>query len=288
MIIKRYKQIVYLILFLVVVLLFLNVFAILNFFNENSEVIFFDIGQGDGILIKTKNKQNILIDGGPDKNILDKLGRNLPFFVNKLDLVIATHPDADHIAGLVAVLEKYRVDLFLETGLAHDSEIYNSLKNIIAKKNIKTSFIDSRTIFDFGEGNILDIFYPNKSFVGQDISDNNDASVVARFSDQDVDYLLTGDATALVENRLLDSYKNILDSEILKIGHHGSNTSSQEVFIKKVNPELGVIQVGKDNRYDHPDFRVLKRLENLNIPILRNDTFGDIKFVSDGWFFWLK
>ncbi|MBI2050493.1 MAG: hypothetical protein HYT31_01665 [Parcubacteria group bacterium] len=114
------------------------------------------------------------------------------------------------------------------------------------------------------------------------IEDNNAASIVVKFSDGDIDYILTGDAPAEVEDALVASYGDFLDAEVLKAGHHGSNTSSSDLFLDTVTPEVAVIQVGADNRYGHPNFRVLKRLEARHIPVLRNDELGDIRMVSDG------
>ncbi|MEK7189328.1 MAG: MBL fold metallo-hydrolase [Patescibacteria group bacterium] len=250
--------------------------------SQQTEVIFLDIGQGDSVLIKTRYGQNILIDGGRDNRVLDRLGRNLPFFDRRLDMVIATHPDADHIAGLVPVLARYDVGLVLDPGVTHDSAVFEALYNVINQKQIPVRYVESRQTYELGEGITLDVLYPNRSFVGKDIEDNNVASIIVKFTDHEIDYMLTGDAPSEVENALVASYGKYLDAEVLKAGHHGSDTSSSDLFLDAVAPEVAVIQVGADNRYGHPSFRVLNRLKARNIPVLRNDELGDITLATDG------
>lgn len=249
---------------------------------SRTEVIFLDVGQGDSVLIKTRYGQNILIDGGRDMRVLDRLGRNLSFFDRSLDMVIATHPDSDHIAGLIPVLERYGANLVLDSGIVHDSSVFKALQEVVATKRILVRYADSRQVYEFGEGVVLDVLFPNKSFVGKNIEDNNAASIIVKFTDGEIDYLLTGDAPAEVENELASEFGAYLRSEVLKAGHHGSNTSSSDLFLDVVAPEIVVIQVGKDNAYGHPNFRVLRRLSDRRIPVLRNDEMGDIKLVSDG------
>ena len=250
----------------------------------NTEVIFLDVGQGDSILIKTRYGQNILIDGGKDNSVLSRLGRNLSFFDRKLDIVIATHPDADHIGGLVSVLERYDVDLLLDSGVVHDSSIYKALWDVVKDKKIPARYVSSRQQYEFGENALLNVIYPNKDFVGKDIDDNNLASIAAKFSDKDIDFMLMGDAPIEAEDELVKIYGNYLESEILKAGHHGSDTSSSEEFLDAINPEAAILSVGAGNSYGHPKPRVINRLRERNIQILRTDEIGDIKIISDGEF----
>lgn len=288
MTIKRHKQLILLTSIFVAISITLTVLAGASVFGRQTEVIFFDIGQGDGILIKTRNQQNILIDAGPDNRVLDRLGRNLSFFDKKLDLVIATHPDKDHIGGLAGVLDRYAVDLFLEPGIEHNSQTYQNLGQVLATGNTPVAYASSRLVYELGENLFLDILHPDKNLTGLDLPDNNAASVVAKLTDGQVDFLFTADATLDVESELIAKYGDYLDSEVLKIGHHGSNTSSSQEFLEAVKPEVAVIQVGKDNQYGHPNFRVIKRLTDLGISILRNDEMGDVKLVSDGEYVELK
>lgn len=283
MIIKRYKQIIFLVAVLALMLFILTVRLYWQEKNkQNVEVVFLDIGQGDSILIKTKYNQQILIDAGPDNKILDRLGRNLPFYDKDLDMVIATHPDADHVAGLVSVLDRYKINLFLGGGLKHNTKVYQTLQAAVQEKKITERLVESRQIYDLGDNLFLDILYPNISFAGQDIADNNVASIVAKLTDGEVDYLFTGDATLETESQLIESYGAYLNSEILKVGHHGSRTSTGDLFLQAVSPEAAVIQSGRQNRYGHPSQVVLDRLSGANIPYFRNDELGDIKMASNG------
>lgn len=251
---------------------------------QRTEVIFLDVGQGDSVLIKTRYGQNILIDAGRDMRVLDRLGRNLSFFDRTLDMVIATHPDSDHIAGLVGVVERYHVKLMLDSGVVHDSAVFKALAEAVAQKQIPVRLVESRQTYELGEGMVLDVLYPNSSFAGQDIDDNNAASIIIKFSDKNIDYILTGDAPSEAEEELVALYGSHVGAEVLKAGHHGSNTSSSDLFLDSVAPEVVVIQVGADNRYNHPSHQVLKRFEKRALPVLRNDELGDIRFVSDGEF----
>ncbi|MDP6571276.1 MAG: MBL fold metallo-hydrolase [Patescibacteria group bacterium] len=286
MILKHFKQIILLAAGAtsIAVTLSIILFVTAHARASQTEVIFLDVGQGDSVLIKTKYGQNILIDGGRDNRVLDRLGRNLSFFDRKFDMVIATHPDSDHIAGLIPVLERYQVDLLLDTGVLHDSNVFEAMREVIQQKQILVRFVESEQRYEFGEGVILDVLFPNKSFVDKDIDDNNAASIIVKFSDKEIDYIFTGDAPKEVEDELVNIHGIYLDSEVLKIGHHGSDTSSSDLFLSMVTPEVAIIQVGKDNRYNHPSFRVLRRLQDRSIPVLRNDEMGDIRFVSDGEF----
>lgn len=289
MTLHRYKQIITLVAGAVVVTLALTAAVWTAERNKpNVEVVFLDIGQGDSILIKTKYNQQILIDGGPDAKVLSRLGRHLPFWDRDLDMVIATHPDADHAAGLVNALSRYQVNLVLADGVAHRTNIYRTFEELLKQKNIPVRFVVARQIYDLGEGLTLDIIYPNKSFVGQDLKDNNAASIVAKLSDGQVDYLFTGDATTAVEQELVIIYGDYLRSEVLKLGHHGSQTSTNDEFLIAVRPEAAVISVGRNNRYGHPHQVILNRLQARSIPALRTDEMGDIKLTSDGEFVELR
>lgn len=289
MTLKRYKQIIALLAGLTLIAV---VLATTLYWQErhksNVEVVFLDVGQGDSVLIKTKYNQRILIDGGPDTNVLGRLGRHLPFYDHDLNLVIATHPDADHIAGLVDVLKRYNVGLVLEPGLAHPTGIYQALQQEIAEKSITQRLVTGRQIYDLGDNLFLDVLYPDTSFAGQDLEDTNMASIVARLTDGEVDYLFTGDAPVEVEERLASDNGSLLRSEVLKVGHHGSNTASSDIWLDAVAPAVAVIQVGKDNSYGHPSLTILNRLKRRQIPVLRTDELGDIRLVSDGKFVELK
>ncbi len=261
-----------------------------NLFYKNGkmEVVFLDVGQGDSILIKMPQGQRVLIDGGADNKVLDRIGRNTSFFDRGFDLVIATHPDADHIAGIVPVLKRYPVGIFMDSGVLHTSAIFKALWQTIEENSILVQYIDSPVRYEFGSDVSMDVLYPNKSFVGLDIEDNNLASIVIILRHGSIDFFLGGDAPTSIEDSLVEIYGDLLDVEVLKLGHHGSKTSTSDIFLDATNPEVAVISVGKNNKYGHPDARVLSRLLKRDILILRTDQLGDIRFVSDGESVYLK
>ena len=273
---------------IIAILLCFNVLAWIAVFqigeaSQFLKVVFFDVGQGDSIFIETPKKTQILIDGGPSGRIVEKLGSELPFSDRSIDLIIATHPDSDHISGLVEVLKSYQVDSVATTGVKgstaeFDEFVFEVEKNkankIILKKGQRISI-----------GNLLlYVLAPLEDFEGKTVKDYNTSSLVLKAVYGNNSFLLTGDASQSVEKKMVEQGAD-LASQILKIGHHGSASSSSDIFLEKVDPEIAVIQVGKDNSYGHPNPKVLGRLEKYGIIISRTDQQGDIKFFSDGFSF---
>ncbi len=245
-------------------------------------VAFLNVGQGDSIFIESPSGNQVLIDGGVGRGVLRELSSVMKFYDRSLDVVVATHPDADHVGGLVDVLEKYKVDLILEPGVKSDTNVYKSLEEKISslESSGKTKKILARSgmKIDLGSGTTLEILFPEK-----DVTDweTNTASIVARLVYGENEFLLTGDSPSAIENYLVYKKYN-LTSDVLKAGHHGSRTSSSDNFVRVVDPEYAVISSGKDNRYGHPHQEVLDLFNKLNIKILRIDIDGRIVFKSDG------
>ncbi|MFC1598571.1 ComEC/Rec2 family competence protein [Patescibacteria group bacterium] len=248
---------------------------------QNLEVVFLDVGQGDAILIKTPFEQNILIDGGPDNSVLAELGENLAFYDKELDLVILTHPHSDHVAGLVSVLRRYQVKKVLITGVLHTSPDYISFLNEIKLQNIDTEIIKAQKDINLGQDLDLKILYPWTDLRDKKIEELNNSSIIIKLVYQNNSFLFTGDAEEQTEKDLIDS-NAYLKSQVLKIAHHGSKYSTSQEFLDIVKPQHAVIQVGQDNAFGHPHLRALKRLEDNNINILRNDYLGTIIFIADG------
>lgn len=242
------------------------------------EVDFFDIGQGKAIFIETPNGNQILIDGGPDNSILHKLSEKMSFFDKEIDLVILTHPDSDHLNGLVEVLERYEVDRIIETGIAEKSSEYEFWQGLIKEKNIPVSVAAAGQKIKIGDGFVLEILYPNRSLTGQIVSNTNSSSIVSRLDYGKNSFLFTGDAEGATESYLIGSGADI-DVNILDVAHHGSKNSTGEEFIKSVSPQAAVIQAGRGNRYGHPHQETLERLGGLKI--FRTDKDGDIEFRCD-------
>lgn len=241
------------------------------------EVHFFDVGQGDAIFIETPNKIQVLIDGGPVASpILEKLSSKMPFYDRSIDLVIATHMDADHIGGLVQVLERFEIGGILVSSVNSDTDLSNLFFKIIKEKNIPVVVVKAGDNFKLDKDIDLFVLSPWEGLL--DVSKDNDSSLVTKLTYRDDSFLFMGDAEKRVEYGLAQS-KFDISSDVLKIGHHGSNTSSVKYFLSKVNPKLAIIQVGKNN-YGHPHQAVLKRLSEIQV--LRNDLNGDITIYSYG------
>lgn len=254
--------------------------AIEGYQHQNLEVIFFDVGQGDSILIRTPSHQNILIDGGPDTSVLNRLGRALPFFDRTIDLMVLTHAHSDHLVGEVEVLRRYKTKLVLTSGVPSQGEDYLAWVKVIKEKNIPVLNASANSIFKFGTVN-LEVMYPFENISQQNFKDLNETSIVMKLGYQNSTFVFTGDAPEIVENELVAKYGNLLASNVLKVGHHGSRYSSSEGFLQAVNPELAVISVGQ-NTFGHPHLSTIQHLNKFNLEILRTDRLGNVVLVSDG------
>ena len=244
------------------------------------EVNFFDVGQGDAIFIQAPKRTQILIDGGPSSKVLEKLGKEMSFWDRTIDLIILSHPEKDHISGLIEVLKRYKVENILWTGVVRDTAEYEEWLNLIKEEGADVKIAQAGGKILLGNAEI-EILYPFKNMEGKELKDSNDSSVVAKLIFGDNSFLFTGDAGEKTEKTIMGELVS-LGSDVLKIGHHGSKYSSTEEFIKAVSPEIAVIEVGKDNSYGHPTAEVLDRLLKYGIDILRTDQNGDIKIISDG------
>jgi len=267
------------------VLVFLNIFAWQAVFYESRhrylEVDFLDVGQGDAIFVETPKNQQILIDGGPTSAILKKLRKEMPFWDRTIDLVILTHPEKDHLFGLLEVLKRYKVNYILWTGVVRDTSEWEEWDRLIKKEgaNIEIAKAGERIWLETSNPAIyIDIFNPTESLAGVKLDDSNDSSVVGRLVIGSQSFLLTGDISSKIEKTLT---KEDVGSTILKIAHHGSKYSTSDEFLKAVLPEIAVIPVGQ-NDYGHPTPEVLARLNKFGIKVFNTLKDGDIKIFSDG------
>ncbi len=245
------------------------------------EVDFLDIGQGDAILIKTPYGQNVLIDGGPDNTIIKRLSENLPWWDRTIDLMILTHPHDDHVGGLNDVLKRYRVNKILYTGVVHNSPAYLNWLELIRNSHVPLTIIDRPQAIALGDDCWLEILYPRSSLLGQGVDNLNNSSIVAKLVYREAKFLLTGDIEIEVEQELINSEAD-LTAQIMKAGHHGSDTSNSEEFLQAVQPNIVVIQAGAENTFGHPSLRAMKRMERTGAKIYRNDLDGTVKLYSDG------
>ncbi len=279
--IKKYKREIFVLIFALIIFIILDIYQ--SYSAEGLlSVVFFDIGEGDAIFIETPTKKQILIDSGPSNLILDKLGRAMPFYDRYIDLVIATHSDSDHIGGLIDVLKRYKVGtLIMNDDLDNQTLYYQELKRIIVERKIKTIGVLRGSSFLLEPGLAIYIFGPLEASSGVSKEDNEN-SIVARLVFGKISFLFTADIPKSVEQKLISLGVN-LNSDVLKIAHHGSKTSTTENFLSAVSPLLSIISVGP-NRYGHPHEETLAKLKNYTF--LRTDKEGDIKFLSNGFYLW--
>jgi competence protein ComEC len=269
--------------FIILGLLFVGAFLIwLAVFTQVQanllEITFFDVGQGEAIFVETPQGHQILIDGGPDATILEKLGQAMPFYDQSIDLIILTHPEADHLSGLVEVLRHYQVGQILENGIQRNTPEYQEWMKLIQKKEIPLKIAQAGQVVHLGPGVNLRILWPDQRLVQSEARKVNNVSIVAQLIYGQSEFLLTGDIEKQIELRLINQGLN-LESDVLKIGHHGSKTSSSQIFLEAVNPKIAVISVGK-NSYGHPHQEVLERLKKIKV--YQTDKDGDVEIITDG------
>lgn len=267
--------------------LFLTLFFWFIGFAENRQgiltVAFLDVGQGDAIFIDSPGGKQILIDSGSNKKVLRELSRIIPFYDRSLDILIASHPDVDHIGGFPAIFDAYEVGAFYDSGVLCETALCEILEEKIIQEGAVDEVLTRGQIIDLGDGVFLEILFPDRDASG---FEKNMASLVIKLSYGEKTFLFTGDAPVVVEDYLVSlegaSVGGALDIDVLKAGHHGSKTSTSEYFVGATSPEAVVISVGEGNRYGHPHQEVLNILENFALDILRTDEKGTIIIKSDG------
>ncbi len=252
-------------------------------------VSFLDVGEGDAILIQ-KGSRQILVDGGPSPQAITVgLGDRMPFWDRTIDLVVLTHPDQDHLAGLVEVLRRYRVEQVLYPDPDHNSPLYDEWSRLVSEKDIESTVACAGQRIDLGDGIIIKVLNPMEDPVTGSQSDINNNSVVLRLNAGDISFLLTGDIMSETERELVRERADLMVT-VLKVPHHGSDTSTTSGFLAVVSPQAVVISCGEDNRFGHPDAGVLQRLEKkLGADnIYRTDEDGSIDFITDGERLWVE
>lgn len=281
---ERAKKYLPYILLIILIILTVSIWYFIFQYKNNGylKVVFLDVGQGDAIYIEAPNGRQMLIDGGPDAKLLSSLSKVMPFADRSIDMIVATHPDSDHIGGFPLLLDNYKVTSILENGAKGDSKISTSLEEKILKKKIN-KIIAKRgmhIILDDKRNIYFDILFPDRDITN---FESNDASIVGKLVYGENSFMLTGDASLYTEN-LIEWNENskTLDADVLKLGHHGSRTSSSILWLKKVSPEIAIISVDKGNKYGHPHKELLDRLSFLHIPFLSTADIGNIIFESDG------
>jgi competence protein ComEC len=245
--------------------------------SELIEVVMLDVGQGDAFFIESPSGTQILIDGGRGTAVLRGLSEVMPFWDRTIDVVVATHPDADHIGGLVDVLERFEVKKILQSAVQNDTPTFRAYKKAVEEEGAQLLPASRGTRIRIDNALVITVL--SREVVAT--SDTNEASIILRLDYGKTSFLFTGDASKETERELLQFY-DLLDVDVLKVGHHGSDTSTSTEFISATSPKFALISVGENNSYGHPDAKVLDRLEEAGVRILRTDTQGTVRLVSDG------
>lgn len=257
--------------------------------DDRLHVSFLDVGQGDAILV-THGNQQVLIDGGPSPQALGvELGQHMPFWDRTIELVVLTHPHADHLTGLLDVIQRYRVEEVMYPKVEYESSQYDEWLRSIQENGIETILAQAGQRLELGDGIVIDILNPPMPLYTDTSSDIDNNSAVLHLSWDEVDFLLAADIYQEAELELVRQ-SAVPVSNVLKIAHHGSDSSTSEEFLAAVNPQIAVISVGTDNQYGLPSETVIARLtERLGTEnIYRTDRDGTIEFITDGEKLWVK
>ena len=242
---------------------------------DRSDIYFLNVGQGDSELLALPGNVKVLIDGGPNKNVIYELEKVLKPTDRYIDLVILTHSEADHLTGLIDVFKRHRVGVFIFNGRLATSAAFKELTKIIGQREIPIVILSEGDKIARLKDKII-VIAPDKNNLGS--SELNDTTLVLKLESQGISVLFTGDIGKDIEKSLLGKYGNELNSDILKVAHHGSKYSSSPEFLKIAAPKLAIIEVGK-NSYGHPTSEVLSRLANIGSQVFRTDLNGTLKLI---------
>jgi competence protein ComEC len=249
------------------------------------KVYFLNVGQGDSEFIQAPNGNHILIDGGPDGKVLQELGKVMPFYDHSIDLVILSHPHADHLDGLIEVMKNYKVSKIIENNINFQNSDYDEWNKI--KNGAEVVQAKAGQVVDLGDGITLNILYPCNTgsagvvITGSMSSKVHNYMVVSRLNYGTESVMFTGDMETKVEDELINKGVE-LGARFLKVGHHGSTTSTSEEFLDAVKPEVAFIEVGAKNIYRLPNPTIVQRLENHGIKYYRTDISGTVELSLDG------
>ena len=248
-------------------------------------VSFLDVGQGDAVFIETPDGVQVLVDGGPDSSVLRELGEIMGVRDRTIDIIVGTHPDKDHIGGLVDVLARYEVGAIIKTENESDTNVATAYTAATEQEGAEIIYARRGQTFTLGASTTLQVLFPDTDPTAME---SNTSSIVLQLTYGDIDFLLTGDSPKNIEEYLVLAEGEDLESEVLKVGHHGSRTSTSELFLDEVAPQYAVISAGRDNRYGHPHVEVTDMLFNKRVETLSTAELGSITFLSDGTGLWVE
>lgn len=285
LIIKAKKHKLKILVTIITVIILLN--SIIYVTDKNLKIYFVDVGQGDCTLIQTHEKKNILIDGGGSEFGSFDVGESilLPYLlnrgINKIDYMMISHFDSDHIGGLFYIMKNLKVDNIIISRQGKNSENFKKFIQIMSKKQINLIIVKRGDYVKIDDTSYFEILFPEEKQISDNVLNNN--SIVAKFVSSNVTMLFTGDIEEIAEKRLCELYRNTnkLQADIIKVAHHGSKTSSTLSFLELVNPKIALIGVGADNNFGHPNEGVLERIKKLGTQIYRTDQTGEVSIVID-------
>ena len=267
----------------------LAIFLVLNIFSwsavwsldkqNNCQVCFLDVGQGDSIFIQPSLGHQIIIDGGPDNSLSQKLEERMPFWDRTIDLIVLTHTDKDHLFGFLDVLKNYKVENILWTGIHVKTSVFREWQKAIKDEGAKIWIAKKGFRINLSANRYFQVLYPFQSLEGREIKTANQTSIVMRLNTDSEKILFTGDIPKKVEHWLVEDNAP-LKADILKVPHHGSKTSSSEEFLEAVSPRLAVISVGRNNHYGLPSPDILSRLHRFGIKVLQTSNQKDICLIQ--------
>ncbi len=269
-----------------ILLLSLFLYQTRLYFDQKLHIVFCNIGQGDGIFIRTPNGNDILVDGGPDKRILDCLFSHMPFWDRDIELVVLTHPHADHLNGLIYVLDRYTVKSFVSEKVENRSEGFSQLMESLRKQRIPVQYVLAGNKSVLSDKTTIHIVGPTQHFLKETsptgkISESGEfSSLLTLVSYGQFSALLTGDSQARELSEAVEQF-SLSDLTVLQLPHHGSKTGLNREILLSLSPKLAVISVGK-NKYGHPTTEVLDLLNTQGVKVLRTDRNGEIEIVTDG------
>lgn len=285
---KFKKQLIFILLSAFLGSFILGLWQFFRFNDGRLHLVFCDVGQGDAIYIKAPNGREALIDGGPDDRVLDCLSSHRPFFDRKIDVVILTHPEADHLRGLISVLERYKVDYLVVENIFPDSAVFAEFRRLVVKG--RPTIYNPKAGDRLRLGNAqINFFWPRevvgekKTWFGkgglEKMGSLNKVSLILEIKYGDFTSLQTGDAESPVLEQALPLPEGI---GVLKVPHHGSKQALSREILKVLRPQLAVISVGRGNHFGHPTPETLKLLKDFGILTLRTDQKGEVEIISDG------
>jgi competence protein ComEC len=256
------------------------VVATLGAHRSTLRVSFLNVGQGDAVFVEAPNGNQLLYDAGPPSGAsLRALAGVMPLFDRSIDVAVFSHPDMDHIGGFPEVFKRYEVGAVLEPGATSENGVYDAAEAAIVREHAAHILAHRGMQVNLGGGVVADVLYPDHDMAG---SETNSASIVLRVRYGTTAFLLSGDLPQAQEEYVAKEFGDGLHAQVLKLGHHGSRTSSSPYFLAAVHPDIAIISAGKDNRYGHPHKEVVDLLAKLGIPSLKTFEEGTITLESNG------